>query len=340
MFKIKQINEDFIVREKIKLSLNENGQYQYFLLQKNGLTTQEAIFLVSEKLRIPRKYFKYAGNKDKHALTEQTISISSNMDIGKMEGKNFSLQYVGKGNEPINLGSNEGNDFEIVVRNIDNDFEFPEKIGFIPNYFDTQRFSSDNLSIGYALLQRDFGKAIMLLADSSSDAAIIRDSITKNPNDFIGALRKADKKIMMMYIHSVQSLVFNEILADCIKLKTNVYKSVLHPFGEFIFPVEITTKAVLPLPGFGTETIKDEDINELMKARLTEHNIDMRNFVFKEIPELSSEGALRHAFVKIKSLKISKFTDDELNSGKKKCTLKFYLQKGSYGTIVVKSMFG
>jgi len=69
-------------------------------------------------------------------------------------------------------------------------------------------------------------------------------------------------------------------------------------------------------------------------------SITTRSFVIREIPELSSEGVMRNAFVEVSNLSISDFDDDELNEGKKKCTVKFSLPKGSYATIVVKSMFG
>ena len=341
MYKIKQVNEDFKVFEESAVKPEEKGEYQYFTLEKNGLNTPESIFLLSEKLKIPKKFFGYAGNKDKRAATKQIISIQTNMDIGTIESNRLKLTYLGKGNERINLGSHEGNGFEIVVRNLENEEESDE-INFIPNYFDTQRFSTLNVEIGEAILARNFEKAVNLLLQTLEGTDIfykITKRLEKNPHDFVSCLRDIDKKTLMLYIHSVQSYLFNYTLSESIKSNTEAYKTVSYPLGEFYFSSEKPEDFMLALPGFGTE-IGDDDIDMKLMEKMDEMSITTRSFVIKEIPELSSEGVMRNAFVEVSNLSISDFDDDELNEGKKKCTVKFSLPKGSYATIVVKSMFG
>ena len=66
------------------------------------------------------KNFGFAGNKDKKAITEQKISIfkgSKNFENVELSG--IGLKYLGNGKEPISLGDLEGNEFEIIIRNLD-----------------------------------------------------------------------------------------------------------------------------------------------------------------------------------------------------------------------------
>ena len=52
------------------------------------------------------------------------------------------------------------------------------------------------------------------------------------------------------------------------------------------------------------------------------------------------EGSERDVFVEIKDLQICEKQEDELNSRKKKITLKFSLTKGSYATMAVRKIVG
>ena len=196
MHKIKQLNEDFRVFEESAIKTEEKGDYQYFTLEKNGLNVSDAVFLLSEKLKIPKKFFGYAGNKDKRAITRQMISIQTDKDIGSVESDRLKLTYIGKGSERINLGSHKGNEFEIVVRNLEN-WEEPDETNFIPNYFDTQRFSTSNLEIGTAILSKNFEKAVNLLLQTIEGTEIfhkITKRLEKNQHDFVSCLRRSEER--------------------------------------------------------------------------------------------------------------------------------------------------
>ena len=71
---IKKEPSDFKVREIINIELSP-GNYSYYKLVKRNYDTLKAIEGISQKTKIHIKRFGWAGNKDKHAETEQTISI-------------------------------------------------------------------------------------------------------------------------------------------------------------------------------------------------------------------------------------------------------------------------
>ena len=217
MYKIKQIPEDFIVEEIINLDVKQSGEYSYFKLKKRDYTTLKAIQTIADKLNIPVKFISFAGNKDKKAVTEQAISIrgSNKNNIENLKLNDIELGFLGHGSEPISLGSLEGNEFTIMVKDLSEDeiklFEKNIKnLDKIPNYFGEQRFSKDNAEIGRNMIKKRFKEAVNLIIKGNND--LVKDHIETNPTDYIGALRKINKKILKLYIHAYQSLLSNRLV--------------------------------------------------------------------------------------------------------------------------------
>lgn len=339
MYKIKQTPEDFIVKEVNNVKLDDNGDYSYFSLKKRNYNTLKAIKIISEKLRINEKNIGFAGNKDKNAVTEQVISIkNSSRGIENINLKDIELKYLGKGNEEIYLGNLAGNEFTITLRNlskkdiqkIKNKFK---KDILMPNYFGPQRFSKSNHLIGKAIIKKDFRKALDLIIQNNSDYNDkIKRHLMERKNDFIGALRIIPSKLLKLYVHSYQSFLFNETLGQFIKTqkakpnKTNNNNKSKNDNKNIIQKI--------PIIGFGTE-LKSNNISVITKKIMLEEEIDFRDFIIRQIPELSLEGAERSAFIKIKDFKIIKKEKDELNKNKEKIVVKFSLPKGCYATVLV-----
>ena len=326
VYKIKSVPEDFVVKEIIGLKFEDSG-FSYYNLKKTNLSVQEAAEIISKKLRINKKFINYAGTKDKIAITEQKISIKNgperNFDFG-----NLKLEFLGKGKERINLGDNLGNYFEIVVRDID---KKPEKIKSFVNYFDDQRFSDKNVEIGKAIIKRDFKKAADFILEDKKYGEMTKEYLEKNKNDFIGALRLIDRKILRMFVHAYQSYLWNLCVSE--NFERQKHNEIEYSLGKLNIPVEEDENPGFPIIGFGTE--EDGTVEEI----LAREKITRRDFIIKEIPELSSEGSERNVFAEIKNLNISELENDELNNGKKKVKISFELGKGSYATMAIKQLF-
>lgn len=302
MYKIKQQPEDFIVKEIFTPTLTETGEYAYFVLKKINHTTLDAAKKIANTLRIPLKHIGYAGAKDKHAITEQTCSakIVNREKLERLKLKNITIIFLGYNDKPVSLGDHEGNNFTIVVRNI---IATPKPITKFINYFGEQRFSTNNAEIGKLLVQKKFKAAAESLTEES-----VKNYTEEHPADVIGALKTLPIKQLKFYIHAYQAKLWNEMAAN-------------------------TTELTLPLIGFGTQEIP------FAEEILRREGITTREFIIKPFPELSSEGNEREVFAEAKNLQISKLEDDELNTGMKKITLKFDLQKGSYATEFVRQLF-
>ena len=193
----------------------------------------------------------------------------------------------------------------------------------MPNYFGQQRFSSANHLIGRELVKKKFGHAIELVKEhdkayQNQIAAFLKN----NPQNSIGALRIIPSHAMRMYIHAYQSYLLNCALKDAI--------------GKNI----LTHTSSLPLIGFGTELDKlPSDIRAVVETIMKKEGIASREFINRQMPELSSEGNMREAFFVPKGFTITEESNDEAFEGKKKITLTFELKKSCYATTLLSFIF-
>jgi tRNA pseudouridine13 synthase len=328
MYIIKQLPEDFIVKEISNLKVKDSGKYSYYKLTKIKENILDVVSKLAKKLGIKTKDIGFAGSKDKNAVTEQVISIKN----GKKEI--VGLRFIGYADKPITLGDLKGNKFEIVVRNLDG--EEIEKVDFVVNYFDEQRFSKNNVEIGKKLVKKKFENAAKLIDDKKCV-----ESLKNNPNNFIGALQRVPLRMLKFYVHAYQSWLWNETVKKYLEEKCRIIKKVKYSQGEFVF-VNSKKNVSIPLIGFSDENIKNiknKEIEKIIKDIMEEEKVTYNDFIIKQIPEISMEGELRKVFVDVMDLKIDEFEEDELHLGKKKVIISFSLGKGSYATMLIRKLF-
>lgn len=296
--------EEFIVEEIIDLKGESNGKYLYIKLKKKKWNTMDIISELANRLRINKKNIGYAGLKDRNAVTTQYISLL-NIKAERVNGlkiKDVELESLFYGSKAIGLGDLVGNKFKIKI-------EFkPSKISFCENYFGEQRFGGNNFEIGLALLKEDFGKALELIG------------IEYSGKDYLKYLREIDKRLLSLYINSVQSYFWNKVVAEYLKKNYKKY------FGdEFIFVDKIKKKVSIPLIGFDAE-FKDKFVEKLYSILLKEYGLELKNFITRKIPEIMPVSLEREVFVDIKNFK---YTNGWVS---------FELPKGSYATVVLKKL--
>jgi len=305
MYAIKHVPEDFIVTE-VSTVKPSSGSFLYFKLWKRDIATLEAMQKIAFALKLPLKEVSCAGNKDKIAVTEQVCSVHnvSKERFEKLSFSNMKLTFLGYGPEPVHLGELDGNNFKIIVRNLDN---LPKISAKFRNLFGEQRFSTKNSEIGKFIVKREFEKAALLIAKLHS--GIKRIYVHLNQRDYVGALRCLPRKLLLLFVHAYQSQLWN--------------KAAMLSSGE-----------ILPLVGFGSE-VKDAITKQILK----EENLKPSDFVIRELPEISAEGSERAVWADAKDLKVGKLEKDELFPGKSKVTLEFFLPKGSYATEFIRQSF-
>jgi tRNA pseudouridine13 synthase len=158
--------EDFLV-EEIPLYLPAGeGQHVYVEIEKRGLSTYAAIKKIARTLNIPASVIGYAGLKDAHAVTRQTLSIP-NIPLPAVETlniPNIKILRVNRHRNKLKVGHLAGNRFVIKARQVKEDalpiakavLATLQETG-APNFFGEQRFGNRNNThrLGEMLIRQD-----------------------------------------------------------------------------------------------------------------------------------------------------------------------------------------
>lgn len=317
---LKQTPEDFIVEEVITLETKKTGEYAILKIKKINLNTLDVVEILRNELKIPRNFISFAGTKDKRAITTQLFSIKSIKaeSINNIKNKNLNLEFLGYSNKPISLGLLSGNRFTITIP-----FKPKSKIEFIPNYFGEQRFSTNNIEIGKFIIKKQFKEASQLINQSS-----INQHLKNHQNDFIGAIKTLDKKLISLYINAYQSYLWNKAVVIYLKQKLEPFEYIEHE--SLLFPKIITLNKLknikllaFPLVSFDTE-FKNKLIEEIYKKILKEENISLHEFIIRQFPDQLPVTSERDIFAVVKNFK---WENNKLT---------FELPKGTYATILIK----
>ena len=260
--------KDFIVKE-----ITENGKileikedsppptfstihkdrYTTFNLVKINKEPFEAIRDLSQALKIPAEKISYSGLKDKASISVQKVSIKGDFveKLKKLKLRDYFFRNIYPTRKSVKLGSHWGNNFTIVIRNLDPSEENKKKIeqiiqildthGF-PNYFGLQRFGTfrpNSHIIGRYLLEGRYEKAyheFITTTYSTEDPQLqaIRDKL-KNNDDLQTAYESFPKSLyyerkMVKYLidHPDDYKGTFEILSqDLIKLLISAFQSYL-----------------------------------------------------------------------------------------------------------------
>lgn len=266
MYSIKETPEDFIVEEILKFDKIETGRFHIYKLTKKNLTTPYALDWISREYKILRKQIGFCGNKDKHAVTTQYITLP--IKIGKVNSEELSLELVKDEKERLTLGAHDKNKFIIKVRNLSS--KNYDKGEVFKNYFGPQRFSKHNFEIGLAILKNDHKKACSLIDEDK-----LIDFLQDHPKEYTNALKKVDVRF---FVHAFQSKIFNEVLK------------------------EIDKEIEIPLPNFDLDTFTD--IGKKVEAVMSKYDITKEDFVLRSFPECIQETAFRNSLIELEDFNI------------------------------------
>ena len=146
-------------------------------------------------------------------------------------------------------------------------------------------------------------------------------SLKENPNNTISALRLLPASTLRMYVHAYQSSLFNTLLH--------------HLLAQNPAPL-LPTIPLLPIIGFGTEIGELEShTQEAANELLQQEGVSPRDFINRQMPELSSEGGMRAAFFTAPDFRITGIGEDECFAGREKATVEFTLKKSCYATVLL-----
>ena len=180
---IKETPDDFQVGEIPLYPPCGEGEHTFTEIEKQGMTTLEAVRRFSRALEIPERDIGYAGMKDARGTTVQTLSIPRTPPdrLLALELPGIKIISAERHRNKLKLGHLAGNRFRIRVRDVPDDalktarevLDILLRRG-VPNYFGPQRYGAQGNShlIGRALLRGEYQEAIEALM---GDPAQVRD---------------------------------------------------------------------------------------------------------------------------------------------------------------------
>ncbi len=247
--KLKQRPEDFQVAESWRFDEDPRGRHFVYLMDKQKLSTFEAVDRICSRFKVPRAAVSFCGLKDKQGRTTQLVAIAGRQV--EMQDPDLRLKPLGRARSPLSAANTTSNRFAVTVRDLGEDdlarlsasVAEVRRLGVV-NYFDSQRFGSLKHGQGFVvkdLMRGDFEAALRnVLArpsdlDRSGDARVKAfwkehwgewgrrnphagaeryEAVVKwlraHPKDFRGAFLRTEPRWRALHVFAYQSWLWNE----------------------------------------------------------------------------------------------------------------------------------
>lgn len=201
--RIRATIDDFQVEEIPSYQPSGTGEHAWLWIEKRGLSSPELVHRIAKHLAVPSKDIGLAGQKDRHAVTRQFVSIPKRFaeHAERLNSDEVSVLIVTAHLNKLRTGHLKGNRFRLILRHpigtfTENDAsQIRERLtqlvsAGLPNYFGPQRF----------------GHGGNTLADG---LRALKGRLPKDhwPENHFRTLRR-------LALSAVQSAVFNLVLAE------------------------------------------------------------------------------------------------------------------------------
>ncbi len=152
--------EDFVVVEDLGFEPDGEGEHILVRILKNGCNTRFVADALAKFLKIHAREVSFAGQKDKHAVTEQWLCArvpgNGMPDLSAFELEGCKVLEYARHKRKLRLGALQGNAFTLVLREVSDRDDVEARLQAIsekgvPNYFGAQRFGIGGSNLQGAL---------------------------------------------------------------------------------------------------------------------------------------------------------------------------------------------
>ncbi|MDV7105187.1 tRNA pseudouridine(13) synthase TruD [Vibrio sp. TH_r3] len=149
--KLKAKPEHFVVKEQLGFDFSGSGEHLMIKVRKTGENTSFVANELAKVCGVKSKDMGWAGQKDRHAVTEQWLSVylpkADTPDFTAFEKQYPSIQILEttRHNKKLRPGDLSGNQFQVTLSEVSDISSLESKIKQViekgvPNYFGSQRF--------------------------------------------------------------------------------------------------------------------------------------------------------------------------------------------------------
>ncbi len=204
--KLKVAPEDFKVTEHLGFPLTGSGEHLMLRVRKRGENTSFVANELAKACGVKSKDIGWAGLKDRHAVTEQWLSVylpkgdAPDLSAFLAQYPHIEVLEQTRHNKKLKAGDLTGNSFEITLTEVTDTDAVVERLQAIksqgvPNYYGSQRFGRDGNNISEA---RRWGK----------------DNV-----------RSRNQNQRSLYLSAARSWIFNQIVSQ--RIDTGHFSSLL-----------------------------------------------------------------------------------------------------------------
>jgi tRNA pseudouridine13 synthase len=152
--------EDFLVVEDLGFSPDGEGEHLLVRVLKNGCNTRFVADALAKFLKVHAREVSFAGQKDKHAVTEQWLCVrlpgKEMPDLSQFQLEGCQVLEYARHKRKLRPGALKGNAFTLVLREVSNREDAEARLQAIadkgvPNYFGAQRFGIGGSNLQGAL---------------------------------------------------------------------------------------------------------------------------------------------------------------------------------------------
>ncbi|MDD9177944.1 MULTISPECIES: tRNA pseudouridine(13) synthase TruD [Aliivibrio] len=156
--KLKQLPEHFIVKEVLGFTFTGKGEHLMVKIRKTGENTKYVANELAKFCGVKSKDISWAGLKDRHAITEQWLSVhlpkSDHLKFALFEATHPGVEILEmtRHNKKLRPGDLLGNSFQLIateVSDMEDVLARLEKVKLtgVPNYFGAQRFGHEGNNV-------------------------------------------------------------------------------------------------------------------------------------------------------------------------------------------------
>ena len=181
--RLKILPEDFIVEERSLFPPEDpEGGITVAVVRHTNWEMNRLVRRLGTNLRMGRNRIAFAGTKDKRSISTQLMTFQAPMEqVSSVTIPDVEFLRLYRSRSETRLGLLLGNDFKILVREIEKDDAEAcvekisseiRKLGGFPNFFGVQRFGVTRPIthlIGKAMVKGDFENAVMLYVGEETE---------------------------------------------------------------------------------------------------------------------------------------------------------------------------
>jgi len=215
-------------------------------------------------------------------------------------------------------------------------------------YFEPSKFDNRRTRVLKSCVVENWGKWDRCLEDAFGQYRRILTYLSGHRQAFHKALALIDRRFLVFMLNAYQSFLFNQILSEYLANLQGEHGLIFdqHPYsrGRFLFYRDLPALLFeqlrgksLPVPGWDSH-IEDPTIAEITAKVLEREEIELMDLKARQMSRIYINGVQRPAILLPEDFAVEAPENDELYRKKKKMTLKFFLPRGGYATLILKRL--